>query len=259
MKNSNTHQYVGRIVGTVLGLITLGPFGLFMGYFLGSLFDNFAQYFRPKKGADSNFNTIEHRFYEATFLLLGHISKSNGRVTQAEIDVATSVMNRLNLTIEQKRYAMKLFYNGKNGDFDFYQTIENIKPFRAFPYCRSFLQFLSEMVNVDGTRQANKAKIFTHICSLLGYNTHQGNQKNKQHSGKREKAHSTIDTAYKTLGVTPKASVKEIRKVYRKLASRYHPDKLTSQGASAAEINKAGEKMSDINTAYEAIMEIKGK
>ena len=51
---------------------------------------------------------------------------------------------------------------------------------------------------------------------------------------------------YATLEVTPQASDEEIKRAYRKLALKYHPDR--NQGNKTAE-----EKIREINAAYEVL------
>lgn len=55
---------------------------------------------------------------------------------------------------------------------------------------------------------------------------------------------------YKVLGVSPNASEDEIKKAYRKLAKKYHPDNYVDNPLS----DLAGEKMREINEAYDQIM-----
>ena len=54
---------------------------------------------------------------------------------------------------------------------------------------------------------------------------------------------------YKVLGVSPNASEDEIKKAYRKLAKKYHPDNYVDNPLS----DLAGEKMREINEAYDEI------
>jgi molecular chaperone DnaJ len=55
-----------------------------------------------------------------------------------------------------------------------------------------------------------------------------------------------VQDPYKVLGVSPDASDEEIKKAYRDLTKKYHPD--LNPGDA-----KAAEKMNDINAAYDAI------
>ena len=54
---------------------------------------------------------------------------------------------------------------------------------------------------------------------------------------------------YEILGVTRNATEEEIKKAYRELAKKYHPDNYPDP--NMAEL--AGEKMKEINAAYEEI------
>ena len=58
---------------------------------------------------------------------------------------------------------------------------------------------------------------------------------------------------YEVLGVSPNASDEEIKKVYRDLARKYHPDKYRDSDLA----DLASEKMKEINAAYEEIQKIR--
>ena len=63
----------------------------------------------------------------------------------------------------------------------------------------------------------------------------------------------SIDQAYAALGVSESDSDKDIKRAYRKLMSKYHPDKLIGQGVPEDMIKIATERSQDIQAAYELI------
>ena len=64
------------------------------------------------------------------------------------------------------------------------------------------------------------------------------------------------DSNYRVLGITPDATDEEVKKAYRKMAVKYHPDKVATLGA---DVQKAAEeKFKAISQAYEAICRERG-
>ena len=76
-------------------------------------------------------------------------------------------------------------------------------------------------------------------------------QEGRRKPGERDDAYY-----YGILGLTPDASVEQIRKTYRKLMGQYHPDRVASLGADkqAAAVEKA----KVINEAYQIIERRRG-
>src|SRR3990167_502111 len=105
-------RYKGKITGAVLGLLLGGPVGLLFGLMLGNWYD--LGYFRAfisatQAGVHTHAQKI---FFENTFKIMGYIAKSDGRVSEHEIEIARSVMSQMGLTDILKQQAMILFSLG---------------------------------------------------------------------------------------------------------------------------------------------------
>ena len=66
-----------------------------------------------------------------------------------------------------------------------------------------------------------------------------------------------IDDAYALLGVTKDDDMATIKKAYRKLIRKYHPDIIKSQNLSEEYMEEATKKTQEINQAYEMIKDAK--
>ncbi len=68
----------------------------------------------------------------------------------------------------------------------------------------------------------------------------------------------SLSAAYKILGASQSLTNEELKKAYRDIAKRCHPDALRSQGASEDVIVKASERMSRVNAAWNEIKKARG-
>jgi len=67
----------------------------------------------------------------------------------------------------------------------------------------------------------------------------------------------SLEEAYKILDVNADDDINTIKKTYRKLVRKYHPDIIKSQDKDEAYIEEATAKTQEINQAYEIIKESK--
>ena len=157
----------GRIIGTILGLKVFGFFGAIIGFVLGSWFD------QGLKGAMNrpppNAPEIQSAFFNATFSVMGHLAKADGRVSVDEIRAAQNIMARLELNEAQKKEAIDLFAKGKNPGFDLDETLSNLyRVAQRYPdLLRFFVEIQLQAALADGELRPAEREMLLFICQKL--------------------------------------------------------------------------------------------
>lgn len=267
-------MWYGKVIGAILGMIlTRNPWGVVAGILLGHYFD--MQSLRGRHGGDSR--TVQEAFFRATFKVMGHMAKSDGRVSEQEIQAARAVMNQFRLGEAEVRLAIELFTAGKASDFALADTLRELSArLRHRPdLCRMFVQIQLQTAIWGGGVHNEARVILRQICGALGVSEFELAQmeailRMQQYAGEagygqgaysqprpRSSAESLRD-AYEVLGVNAQASDAEVTKAYRRLMSQNHPDKLAAKGLPESMKTVAEEKTRQIRAAYEAIREARG-
>ena len=253
----------GKVIGGIIGLLRGGLTGAILGVFIGHMVDRFL-------GGLGGANRTRDAFFGAVFATLGHISKSDGRVTRAEILAAEQLMRRLQLTETERQHAIRYFQQGKASDFNLEATL---KEFARHSMLRHelrimFIELLLEAALADGQLTAAEQAIMTRVCTVLHIpaNIYMAMLRARQghagaSSGSYQRAPNSgqpINQAYAALGLKENASDQEIKRAYRKLVRQYHPDKLVSQGLPDEMMDMAKKRVREINTAYDQIKSTRG-
>ena len=91
------YQFFGKVIVGLIGLASAGFVGLIVGFLIGHLLDRTLLktfYFGPAE----NIEHIRNSFFETTFLLLGYMSKVDGRISQSETDYADQIIAQMALS-----------------------------------------------------------------------------------------------------------------------------------------------------------------
>lgn len=120
--------FFGKIIGVILGFKWGGFFGAIAGLILGSIADKKlyemgsvnSSFFKKK-------TTRQALFMQTTFAVLGHLSKSKGRVTEEDIQLANQLMNQMQLDESHRKLAQEAFSRGKATDFPLRQVIREFR------------------------------------------------------------------------------------------------------------------------------------
>jgi len=250
----------GTLLGGTLGYMFGGPLGALLGAALGRNFDRGirATGERPAYGIGQQ-ERVQAAFFTASFSIMGHVAKADGKVTAAEISSAEAIMARMQLDSRQRRAAIKLFNEGKKEDFPLHNVLMQ---FRHECHGRRnlvqmFIEIQIAVAMADGRLHAAERKIIFTIGRELGFD-HAAIEHLLRFTGSSEQpprhGHN-LEVAYEILGVGKKATDAEIKKAYRRLMSQHHPDKLIAKGLPDEMVKIATEKTQKIKAAYEDIMD----
>jgi DnaJ like chaperone protein len=254
----------GKVIGGAFGFMLGGPLGAVLGAALGHNFDRgLSQATEPVHGATGDTERIQQAFFTATFSVMGHVAKADGRVSEIEISMANQIMSQMMLDAEQRKVAQHLFNEGKQADFDLSGVLEQFRKecHRRFHLIQMFLEIQIATLLADGVVHRKERNIIYDIGRQLGVSEHVIDQLIAMVQGQQYYAHDLhkpatardLREAYAVLGVEQSATDDEVKKAYRRLMNQHHPDKLVSKGLPEEMIKLATEKTQEIKRAYEQI------
>jgi len=281
----------GKILGAVFGFMFLKIPGAILGLIVGHFFDKaYSQDFNRLGGfgrffSDQDSLKQQAIFFHSLFSALGHLAKADGKVTSKEIEVATALMDEMQLTGDARREAQEAFREGKARDFP---LVDTLKGFYEASHGRRdilqvFLEILIQAAFADGQLSQEEYNVLEKVAKPLGFRRRdldylisiyeaeirfrRGRSQQSRQGGYRQGAHGqqstyseqqSIDDAYRILGVSASDDEKVIKRAYRKRMAEHHPDKLVSKGLPEQAMEIAKKKAQDIQSAYELIKQKRG-
>jgi len=272
-------RWTGKILGGALGYaLTESITGVILGIFLGHFFDRNTQPYRRQgrtQQGNSGFGRThqeqtQEAFFVATFSVMGHISKSDGRVSPEEIQLAESVIQQMRLGKDQRGAAIEYFNRGKQSNFNLDKTLEDFRHtcHRKTALMQMFIEIQLQAAYADGVKSSAEEKILQHICNVLGYPTallaqmeamfFASKRSHRAYDSRSTNSSSVLEDAYKIIGVSSSSTDAEVKKAYRKLMSKNHPDKLIAKGLPEEMIEIATNKTQEIQKAYDLISDSRG-
>lgn len=271
-------QYLGKVIGVAIAWMAgAGFWGVVLGFLIGHLFDRARQ---RRGGWFANQQQRQALFFSTTFEIMGHLTKSKGRVTEADIHLASVLMDRMRLTGEARSAAQQAFRVGKGGNYPLREKLRELRTIciGRQDLIRVFLEIQIQAAFADGSLHPNEREVLYVIAEELGISRLQFDQflrmmqggaqfgggyrqQGQQSSGGWQPGGTqgpTLEDACNVLGVKASDDPTTIKRAYRKLMGEHHPDKLVAKGLPPQMMEMAKQKAQEIQQAYELIKQQRG-
>jgi len=267
-------SWKGKFVGAIIGfLITHTVWGAVVGALFGHMFDQgmgFGSGPAAARRAAPDSTSISDEFFRTTFELMGHVAKSDGRVSEAEIDAARRLMHELQLGPHDTSIAMERFRAGKSAAYDAELGVERLREAcgQRYDLLRAFMELQLRAALAGNDLSPPARAILTRAAERLGMSglefaymeaALRARQAQRGPAGARpSQGAGSLAQCYAELEVEAGISDQEVTKAYRRQMSRHHPDKLVANGLPESMAQMAKEKTQRIQEAYEGIRAARG-
>ncbi|MEB0046947.1 MULTISPECIES: TerB family tellurite resistance protein [unclassified Pseudomonas] len=244
----------GTLIGAGAGFAIASIPGAMLGALLGQALDRRLHlqswgHLREKLGGRPVL-----RNDELLFVLLGRLAKSDGRVVQGHIQQARQEMRSLDMSESAQRRAIAAFNRGKSGHD---RVRSYLRRLSSQPHAtEGILRACWRMVWADGRAGSRERELLAQWGRWLGWTPQQVQAlANDYEPQKRPLAYGggSYQDALRILGVSATTEPEQIKRAYRRLLSRHHPDKIAGTGATALQVREATDKTRELHNAYKLI------
>ena len=245
---ANFLKWLGGGIGWAAG----GPIGAILGFALGSMIDGMQSgKYEYEPHTQPNFNTPQtttNDFIVSLLMLSAAVMKSDQKILKSELDFVKQFLLR-QFGAEEAEKQLLMLRDLLKKDYDLQQVGLQIKQYMEYPSRLQLMHFLFGLAAADSQIHAEELKVISQISGILGI---------KSTDFESIKAMFVKDTtsAFRILEVTPDASDEELKKAYRRMALKYHPDRVAHLGDDVQKA--ANSKFQELNAAYEQIKKQRG-
>ncbi len=233
----------GKWIGGGLGWAFGGPIGAIFGFVVGSMVDGSTSQQQGRSPFGRTGRSTTGGYVSSLLVLVAAIMKADGKVMKSELDYVKKFFIH-NFGQESANEAIAILKDILKQEIPVTEVCMQIRQNMNYSSRLQLTHFLFGIANADGKVDNKELKLIQHICTSMGINTPDFDS---------IKAMFIKDTgyAYQILEIKPDASDEDVKKAYRRMAMKYHPDKVSYLGDDFQKTAK--EKFQKVGEAYEQI------
>ncbi len=245
------------ISGGVIGVISGGPKMALFGFLVGMYFDYIGERNQTEPANDksksqrtSSYNqrNAPVDFQNSLLILIAAIMNADGSIMKAELDMVKTMLLRTYGEDEAKAMLLRLRdFLKQNHNLN--EVCRNLRLRMNYSPRLELVHVLFRISRADGDMSASEINLIQQIATQLGIST-------PDYLSIKAMFVTTPNSDFQILEVNPTATEEDVKKAYRRMVMRFHPDRL--QGLSESEKKTAESKFHNVQKAYDNIKRSKG-
>lgn len=233
----------GKWIGGGLGWAVGGPIGGILGFVIGSVIDGAGDQLQLRPATGYSGRTTSGGYVMSLLVLIAAVMKADGKILKSELDYVKKFMVH-NFGEASAQDAVKLLRDLLKQNIPVNEVCRQIRQNMNYSARLQLLHFLFGIALADGSVEEQERLLIERISRELGLES-------RDFESIQAMFIRNVNADYKILEIEPGASNEELKKAYRRMAMKYHPDKVIHLGEDFQKA--ANEKFQMVNKAYENI------
>jgi DnaJ like chaperone protein len=232
-----------RWIGGGVGWLAGGPLGAVLGFLIGTVIDNTRVETHTYTSQGGVPTTTPGAFGMSLLVLVAAVMKADGKVVKAELDYVKQFFIR-QFGQESAAEALQMLRDILKQEIPLRDVCRQIASNMDYSSRLQLMHMLFGISASDGRYDKSELGVIEKISEYLGI-------RQSDYLSLRNMFLPETDSLYKILEIEKSATDEEVKKAYRRMAMKYHPDKVSHLGE---EFRKdADDKFKKVNEAYEKI------